>query len=60
MAIVPAHRIRLVVLILVGIGLGLLLGRLVLPPGGPDPVLEPTPSAVSVSPTAASPTTPLP
>jgi hypothetical protein len=32
------------VIVLVGLGLGLLLGRLVLPPGGPDPFIEPTPS----------------
>ena len=49
MSSVAARRIRLAIIIVVGIGLGVLLGRLVLPPGGPDPAIEPRPSAVSVS-----------
>lgn len=62
MAFVTAHRLRVVLLVLIGIGLGVLLGRLVLPPGGPDPVLEPaSPTAVSLSPTPSpSATTALP
>ena len=43
------RRAGWVLIILIGIGLGILLGLLVLPPGGPDPFVEPSPS-VSASP----------
>jgi len=42
------RRTGWVMIVLIGLALGVLLGRLVLPPGGPDPRIEPTPSAHSV------------
>ncbi|MFN2589149.1 MAG: hypothetical protein ABR518_00045 [Actinomycetota bacterium] len=47
MASKAGRRAMWVVIVLVGIGLGVLLGRLVLPPGGQDPFIEPTPSVTA-------------
>lgn len=49
MATRAARRLGWVVLVLIGIALGVLLGTRILPPGGPDPRIEPTPSALVAS-----------
>jgi hypothetical protein len=49
MATKLTRRAGWALVVVIGIGLGILLGLLVLPPGGPDPFVEPSPS-VSVSP----------
>jgi hypothetical protein len=36
-----------VLIVMIGIGLGILLGILLLPPGGPDPFVEPSPSVTA-------------
>ena len=41
------RRLSWLLVVLIGIGLGVLLGRFVLPPGGPDPFVEPGPSATA-------------
>jgi hypothetical protein len=47
MASKAARRVTWSLIVLIGIGLGILLGRVVLPPGGPDPFIEPTPSVTA-------------
>lgn len=47
MASKTARRAGWLLIVLIGIGLGILLGLLVLPPGGPDPFLEPSPSVTA-------------
>ena len=47
MASKAVRGITWTLIVLVGIGLGVLLGLLVLPPGGPDPFLEPTPTVTA-------------
>ena len=46
------RRLGWLAIVLIGIGLGVLLGRFLLPPGGPDPFIEPGPTA-SASPSVS-------
>jgi hypothetical protein len=47
MASKAARRMGWVLIVMIGIGLGILLGILLLPPGGPDPFVEPSPSVTA-------------